>query len=159
MHEAAWGAWGSSSSTAICARLGLACELVEQIGYYNFIGDAANADLSRAALRRLTLNRAITAEEAASFFGKGVSISSARALLSLGFVDKGGLSVGSEYTFYIPLYLTPMFDRNVEVVDKEGFTQSLADALLEYNPSFRGGCIPYGFISVIKEDSWTRPPL
>lgn len=158
MHEAAWGGFGISGM-GICARLGSARELIEQIGYYNFIGDAANADLARTALRRLALNRAITAEEAASFFGKGVSLSVARALLSLGFVDKGGITVGSEYTFYLPLYLTIMFDRNVEVVDKEGFTQSLADALLEYNPTSRGGCIPYGFISVIKEDSWPHQPL
>ena len=146
-----YGNWWDGS-TAICARLGSSLELIEQIGYYNFIGDAANADLSRAALRRLSLDKAITAEEAASFFGKGVSISVARALTSLGFIGKEELKVGSECTFRIPLCLTIMFDRNVEVVDAKGLTLSLADALLEYNPSGRGGFIPYGFTSTIKED-------
>ena len=152
MHEAAWGAWGGSSNTAICARLGCAQELIEQIGYYNFIGDAANADLSRTALRRLSLDKAITAEEAASFFGKGMSLSVARALTTLGFISTEELKIGSECTFRIPLYLTIMFDRNVEVVDAKGLVLSLADALLEYNPSGRGGFIPYGFTSTIKDD-------
>lgn len=146
-----YGNWWEGS-TAICARLGSSLELIEQIGYYNFIGDAANADLSRAALRRHALNRAITAEEASSFFSRGVSLSVARALTSLGFVNKEGLKVGCEHTFYIPLCLTIMFDRNVEVVDKEGFIQSLADALLDYKPQGRGGVIPFGFVATIRED-------
>lgn len=145
-----YGNW-SERSRAICARLGYACELIEQIGYYNFIGDAANADLSRAALRRLSLDKSITAEEASSFFGKGVSLSVARALTSLGFISTDEMKVGSECTFRIPQYQTPMFDRNVEVVDAKGLTLSLADALLEYSPKGRGGCIPYGFVSAIKE--------